>query len=335
MPPSPELTIAIPVGPGYENYLERSVESVKRQTIPVVGISYHDEKGKGPGFARNQLAIKCETPYIAFLDCGDWLEADFSAEMLSAIKMSKGKYVYSGWFRGKSPQEADVEIPIIPSNRCYCFDNDWQVHIVTAVMPVLWVRQVGGFDETLPGMEDTDFFHKMAESGHCGSLVAKPLVHYSEVVMRSEEFHNRKDFEQIKASIQARYHKPIMNCCGRQAVPNVGPFNEKQPGDILAEIQGAAFIVYVGKGSGRIYPQGLGAGQRVWAHPLDVQNDPMHFRAVPMSEWPSLQTSAEIGSYMNEHRVNIHLPDNGAPKQTPPPITAERLRQLAKFGNDE
>ncbi len=330
MPPTPELTIAIPIGPNYEAYVERSVESVKRQTIPVVGISFVDEQGKGPGYARNQLALKCETTYIAFLDCGDWLEPDYAAEMLNGIKMSRsGRYVYSGWFES-SPTG---EIPREPPDRCYCFDNDWRVHLVTAVFPVLWMRQVGGFDETLPGMEDTDFFHKMAEGGHCGQAINKPLLHYSDVVKRSVDFRNRQDYDTIKESIKKRYHKPVMNCCGRQAVPNHGPFNEKQPGDVLAEIQGAAFIVYVGRGSGRIYPQGLGHGQRVWAHQLDVQNDPMHFRSVPMSEWPALETNAEVGDFMNEQRNIIHMPQ--APKPEGKPITAARLRELARFGNDE
>lgn len=336
MPPAPELTIAIPIGPGYEQYVERSVESVKSQTIPVVGISFVDERGKGPGFARNQLALRCETPYIAFLDCGDWLEADYAADMLSAIKMSKGRYVYCGWYGGKSPEEPFEEVPMIPSERCYCFDNNWQVHLVTAVFPVLWMRQVGGFNETLPGMEDTDFFHKLNEAGHCGQLVPKPLIHYSTVNQRSIDFQKRADVEQIKAEIERRYHKPVMNCCGRQAVVNQGPFNEKQPGDILAEIVGAAFIVYVGKGSGRVYPPGMSPGQRCWADPQDVHNDPHHFRAVPMAEWPSLQSSADIGDFMQAQRNNVHLPQaNGIPKPPAAPITAERLRQLARFGNDE
>lgn len=332
MTPTPELTIAIPIGPGYEPHVERSVESVKRQTIPVVGISLHDEHGKGPGFARNQMTLKCETPYIAFLDCGDWLEPDYAAEMLSAFKMAKsGRYVYSGWFES-GPQG---EVVRQPPDRCYCFDNDWRVHLVTALFPVLWARQVGGFDETLPGMEDTDFFHKMHAAGHCGEAVDKPLLHYSTVVKRSVDFHNRPDYEQIKESVRRRYHRPEMNCCGRQAVPNIGPFNEKQPGDILAEVQGAAFIVYVGRGSGRLYPRGLGQGQRCWAAPLDVQNDPAHFRAVPMSEWPALESAAEVGDYMNGQRQNVHLPQaNGAPKAKEPPITAERLRQLARFDNE-
>lgn len=336
MTPTPEVTIAIPIGPGYEGYLERSTESVKRQTIPVKGISFYDEKGKGPGYARNQLALKCDTPYIAFLDCGDWLEPDYSAEMLSALKMARGRYVYSGWFGGKSPETPDEEVPVIPSDRCYCFDNNWQAHLVTALIPVLWLRQVGGFDESLPGMEDTEFFHKLHETGHCGVLVPKPLLHYSDVVARSVAFHNRPDRDQIKEQIERRFHKPTMSCCGRQAVPNQGPFNEKQPGDVLAEVQGAAFIVYVGKGTGRVYPPGLGHGQRCWAHPEDVRADRHHFRELPISEWPRLESATDVGEFMNGQRQNVHMPQaNGAPKPATTPITAERLQQLANLGNDE
>ena len=326
----PTLTICIPIGPGHEHTAERAKNSVKAQTVRVHGQAYYDADGRGAGWTRNQLLKKVDTPYVTFLDADDWLVEDFAAVMLTELKNQEvsGRYVYSSWYEVTNVGTVEVHAP----ERCYCFDNGWQVHLVNAVLPTAWVKAIGGFDEQMPGMEDTDFFHKLHESGHCGWRIDKPLMYYSADGMRSVAFRNRPDYLQTKERIGRRYHKQYMSCCGGQAVPNTGPFNEKQPGDVLAAVLGAQFITYVGKASRRIY-ENTGHGQYVWADPGDVAMDPARFRLVDENVIDANQSSAaQFGAFMNAQRNNVQVPQATPVQRT---INPADLAKLAGFFDNE
>jgi hypothetical protein len=58
------------------------------------------------------------------------------------------------------------------------FQIDQVMHSVTALVPVEWARDVGGFDPDLPGWEEYDFFMKLAVKGYCGTCVRQPLFYY-------------------------------------------------------------------------------------------------------------------------------------------------------------
>lgn len=296
MATSPTLTICIPVGPGHEPLFARASESVKAQTIPVLGIALPDTEGKGAGWARNQLLAKVTTPYVSFLDCDDWLKPDFAEQML--MELDADHYTYSAWYQALGNGQESV---VIPSAECYCFqqDNWWKVHLINAVIPTQWMRDIGGFDETLPGMEDTDAFHRLHAIGHCGKLVNKPLVHYADDGKRSQEFRNHPDYLSIKQAIGARYNKTEMPCCQGQGVSNQGPFGEKQPGDVLARVLGPNFQTYVGRQSDRLY-NNVGYGQLVWADPRDVASDPARFQRVEQTHTPNevISSSAEIATLL-------------------------------------
>jgi glycosyltransferase involved in cell wall biosynthesis len=309
--PVPELTICIPIGPNHEGVVSRAMDSVKRQTVPVLGLAYHDEGGKGTGTARNALIAQVTTPFVAFLDADDWLEPEFASLMVEAAKVADQRYVYSGWYE----ENREVHAP----DRCYCFDNGWQVHLVTAVIPTEWVRAVGGFDEDLPGIEDTDFFHKIHESGHCGQRVDVPLVHYSADGARSMAFRARSDRFDIKAKVGQKYNRgTAMPCCQGDGIKNEGPFGEKQPGDVLAEMLGPLRIT-VGVESRRIYPY-VGYGAQVWADPRDIAREPARFRLIPQViaqspkiETPALTNAADVAEIMEGFRYDgpyVYLPQN-------------------------
>lgn len=276
-PDQPELTIAIPIGPAHDGIAERAMQSVKTQAIPVKGVRYVDHEERGSGYARNQLLERVTTPYVAFLDADDWLEPEFSSLLLAAAKVSGANYVYSSAYVRSADTGEDVFIRA--PKRCYCFDNGWQTHMITAVLKTEWARAVGGFDETLPGMEDTDFFHRLHEAGHCGILVDEPLVHLTERGLRSSAFQVNPDQARIKRNMEQRYNKGTsMSCCQGDGVKNEGPHGERQPGDVLVEVIGTP-VNYVGWETGRIYPR-LGYGERMWADPRDVRRDPRRLQQV-------------------------------------------------------
>ena len=335
----PDLTIAIPIGPGHEELAERAMDSVRKQTTPVTGLAFHDGDGQGTGYARNQLLAKVRTRYVAFLDADDWLEPTFAARMMTALKQVEGEnvYVYCDWYESTPRGELAHAAP----DRCYCFDNGWQVHLVTAVIPAQWAHDVHGFDEGLPGMEDTDFFHKLHEAGHCGRRVEGCLLHYTENGKRSLSFRTHPDYLAIKERVGKRYHKEAMSCCGGDAVQNSGPFGEKQAGDVLVRVNGAAFIRYVGRRSGRIYPEGVGHGALMWVDPADIEGDPARFQRVARvptlapeaTPAPTvLRTNAEVAEFANAHRHEAHVPQNAQTVQKR--LSPVEMMKLAGFRNE-
>lgn len=332
----PDLTICIPIGPYHEQIVTRAMDSVKAQTVAVAGVAYHDDGAKGAGYARNQMLSQVRTPFVAFLDADDWLEPEFASVMVEATASAGLRYVYSDWYEDTPQhQEAVKEAPA----RCYCFDNGWQVHLVTAVIRTDWLRAIGGFDETLPGMEDTDMFHRLHDAGHCGQRVPVPLVHYRGLGERSRTFEARADRQDIKEKIGRKYNRgSAMPCCQGEGVKNEGPFGEQQPGDVLAELQGPPRIT-VGIESRRIYPR-QGYGARCWVDPRDAMRDPMRFKLVPQPlaspkvEQPPLQNVGEIAETFEGWRTDgahVYLPQNDAP---PTPIvraTPSQIRKLAGY----
>lgn len=303
----PILTICVPVGPGHEDIANRAKDSVRAQTVPVRGDAYYDTEGKGAGYARNQLLARVQTPYVAFLDADDYLLPEFAERMLQhqATVEAQGKYTYSGyrapeWDKNSKPTGGLVDV--IPPDECYCPDSGYQVHLISALFRTEWAQAVGGFDESLPGSEDTDFFMKLHVSGHCGVLLPEILLFWdiNGENRRGKRFYFNPNKAQIMQEIIGRYPRENMSCCGGNPVLPNGPAGERQNGDIQARVLGPTFIVYVGKGTGRVY-ENVGYGQIVWASPLDVDADPTRFQRYapppPTPEKPA-QTVTEIAEFM-------------------------------------
>lgn len=308
----PILTICIPIGPGHEKIADRAKDSVRAQSVPVRGEAFFDPDGKGAGYARNKLLERVQTPYVAFLDADDYLLPNFAERMLlhQARIEGEGKYGYSGyrspeWDNNNKPTGGLVDV--IPPEQCYCPDTGYQVHLICALIRTDWARAVGGFDESLPGSEDTDFFMKLRLSGHCGALLPEILMFWdiNGENRRGRRFHFNPKKNEIMQSIVGRYPRENMSCCGGNPVLPNGPAGERQNGDIQAQVLGPTFIVYVGKGTGRIY-ENMGYGQLAWVAPADVDADPVRFKryVAPAEQAPLpehvAQSSAEIAAFMEQ-----------------------------------
>lgn len=328
----PDLTICIPIGPGHEETAERAKESVKAQTVEVIGHAFYDEHGDGAGYARNQLLERVETPYVTFLDADDWIEPTFAEVMLSAAydALEDSKYVYSAWWEVYPANEERIPLP----RKCYCFEdgNWWNVHLINAVIPTHWAREIA-FNEDLPGMEDTDFFHRLHEAGYCGKGLDVPLVHYTSDGNRSKAFRQRSDYLTIKEALGTRYHKDVMSCCG-EAVPNTGPYNDKQAGDMLYAVQGNAFMVYVGRSTQRIYKSD-GYGQLMWVNPGDAAMDPSRFRIVEQPSTTFTDLAPQLNDTLKRRTNGVSVPGSANGKKPGGKITPSKLAGLAGFKRDE
>jgi hypothetical protein len=260
---TPIATVIIPIGEYHRDIAQRAMDSAKRQTIqclvlPVISANT-------PAHGRN-MAEDVETPFVVWLDADDWLESNFVEECLNVYE--QGKYVYTGYIMGHRHVTPPARNPF----------GDGSNHLVTTLYPTGAFRYVGGFDETLPGNEDLDFYLRSQSAGVCGVLCPKPLLHYTADGQRSEVYHRRADQNQIKRMIIERNGGYDMGCCGMPGTPQAPDSGEQQPGDILAEALWMGIRKEPGHATGRVYRSGNHA--RLWVSPADAAAMPHLFRVV-------------------------------------------------------
>jgi hypothetical protein len=152
---------------------------------------------------------------VVFLDADDYLLPQALELMLRAHVSSGGKYIYTDWLAVGATETVHDEAPE--------YDQaGWLMHgqhAVTALLPTAWARDVGGFDETMPGWEDWDFYIKFAIKGYCGERVAVPLLAYRQTTgtVRERSFAAKDDLLAILRERYAAYatgEQPMPGCCG-------------------------------------------------------------------------------------------------------------------------
>lgn len=263
---SPLISIYIPYAPYHAALVHRAIESAQRQTIPckiVSGLSPNS-----PSHFRND-AMFADTPFLVFLDADDILEPTFAADCLRAYQT--GRYVYTSWYCG------DV---LRKPNLCVDADSDYHSHLITTLYPTAVFKALGGFNTTLPGHEDVDFYLRSHQAGVCGVHLDAPLLHYTEHGQRSLNFAQRADKKAIMDDVFLRNggYQTIMACCGGSGIPVQGNPGEAQPGDVLAQTLWAGMKTVVGLATGRIYVGGNGTKLNV--SPDDVEQSPDKFLVV-------------------------------------------------------
>jgi len=238
----PLISVIIPVGPGHAQYLPTALESLLGQTLrqwevivaadgdhgalttalgrtyPFVRRASTERTGSGPGAARNAGIAMARAPLMLFLDADDYLAPDALEKMLRLYIDSDGQYIYSDWFalRGGQMEAHQVD------DYTQAGWLERGVHAVTALIPSEHVRGVGGFDETMRGWEDWDFFIKLAISGVCGRRLPEPLLIYRQHTgtIRERSLTNK---DELLAALKDRYAKyatgdeAMSSCCGGNA----------------------------------------------------------------------------------------------------------------------
>ncbi|NJL56845.1 glycosyltransferase family 2 protein, partial [bacterium] len=139
------LTVIIPYIDRDAHLMERAVASVTAQTIPAVALPVYDRDRRGPQWARNEGLRQAATPFVTWLDADDTLEPGFADACLNAYQPNH--YVYTDYFRG-----ADVHR--LPDHKVCGAGGLYGV--VTRLIRAETARRVGGFDESLKRLEDTE-----------------------------------------------------------------------------------------------------------------------------------------------------------------------------------
>lgn len=269
------LTVCIPCAPYHSPLLPRALDSVYAQTVQTAVLYEMDTEGVGPGVLRNRMLAQVQTPYVAFLDADDWLEPAFAEMGMNAI--SANHYAYSDWYEGQKVIHA--------SDKPWC-GGTW--HIITAVLHTQHARAIGGFDETLSALEDTEFWLKLVTRRICGVHIRQPLVHYSGDGQRSKEARASGRESQIREQLLKQFGG-MMGCCGEQAeAMQALPLGMQQEGDVLAVALWRGNHPEYGRATGRRYPR-MSYPKMTWVDPRDVQARPDMWQVVQQA--PAIQNA--------------------------------------------
>lgn len=252
----PDATIIIPIGPNHMQVAARAIDSAERQTWPTTVITAFDERGHGPGRARNMALQMVRTNWVVFLDADDWIEPNYVARTLQAWKA--GHYVYTDWWEGDVHHSAPA---------CPWINNEW--HVLTSLMPTNAARAVE-FDESLPGAEDKDFYMGLTRGGTCGIHLNEPLFHYGNEGTRARDFIKNSVYDATLMRIDKKHKGKPMGCCGDigSGIVTNNP-GEREPGDVEVVAKWGGNRPILGPITGRNYPR-TGNNKRFWCHPDDA-----------------------------------------------------------------
>lgn len=256
------VSIIIPYAPYHSTIVEQAIAAAYSQSLPCEIIPVHDVDARGAGWARNRGVALSNSLFILCCDADDVLREDAIERMVASYQ--RNHYVYCDDFQGDSLHQT-------PDCGAY-LDGTW--HTVTALIPTAAFKAVGGFDESLPAIEDLDLFLRLQAHGVCGVRCPHPLLRYTANGQRSKTFHQRPDHIEQKQAVYQRWSGAAKMSCGcGSAVSGVIP-DGKQDSDILV----TALYTPMQKGgpvTGRLYPRPRGANSyQIWVDPRDADQRP-------------------------------------------------------------
>lgn len=260
---TPVATILIPYASYHKHLVDRAIDSAVWQTVDCDVVAL--ESPNTPATVRN---MPVSTPFVVFLDADDFLLPSFVEECLRVYE--QGRYIYTSWTEGDI-ERRPRECPFL--NGSY--------HIVTTLYPANVLQAIGGFDTTLPGGEDVDFYLKSASHGICGIYLNKPLVaRPDDSGLRSKQYVELDVHDEILHQIVTKHGgvNNIMGCCGGTGSPAGNNPGAQMPGDVLVQTLWAGMHSENGHVSGRMYIGGN--GNQIWVDPRDLAVMPTFFRQV-------------------------------------------------------
>lgn len=274
-----DVSVVIPVGPYHEALLARAAASCVAQTVPVRVVAVVDHDRRGAGWARNQGLARVTTPYVLFLDADDTLTPSFVERCLSVI--TPRRYVYTDWLEGETVKQAP-DLPWV--------NRSW--HVITTLLWTADAQRVGGFDEILPGAEDTEFYLKLRRSHVCGLRLAEPLFHYGKEGRRAKAFVESGAFDRVMQQFTDHYGGDTMACCG-ETQPDEGPLDGGHPDGVLAQAIWMGNRIERGRVTGFMYPR-IGNGHTTIVHPADIDARPDLWRRVELAPALDVDEGADV-----------------------------------------
>lgn len=148
-----------------------------RQTLARLesaGVRIIRTPNRGPAAARNTGIQQTTSPYVVLLDADDVLESRYLELAAARLDADPGLAFVSCGMRSFG-ESSEVWIP--PTPDLLRSLSGEVVHVSSMFRREVW-DAVGGFDETLRGHEDMDFWVTALERGFVGDVIAEPLLRY-------------------------------------------------------------------------------------------------------------------------------------------------------------
>lgn len=235
---NPVISVVIPVGPNHREIVIDALDSVQGQTFPFWEIVLVNDSGsplenipahvrvintnrQGVANARNEGIKAAKASLLFFLDADDILSFTTLEDLLTEFLAHKGtRYIYPDWFMVK----IDGSVEAVPSRNYERIREGGLYlgglsHPISFLLPKEWAIKTGGFDPSISGYEDWDFFIRMAIQGYCGQRLAKPLMYYRlHTGQEREKAWGRRG--EIEGSLGEKYKTYIngvtqmSSCCG-------------------------------------------------------------------------------------------------------------------------
>lgn len=274
--------VIIPVASWHENTAQDAIGSAHAQTVPVNVIVQHDVDGHGAAQTRNEAVKAGSAPFIVFLDADDVLLADFVAKTLARWLEKRSGYVYTDWWRGVNIASAHEQNNIFSTG---------MYHIITTLLPRKAFEYVGGFDTTLPTLEDEDLYRRIQRAGLCAWRVPEPLVKY-----RAEHGQSATLRDRLLPDMEAWFNrrdgilkgKSMCNCTsntpgGIPVADDTSIYGAYQEGDVLAMALYSPARRTSPTDRMRTYPAPM-MGYPMWVSGADVLARPDMWQPVPAPE---------------------------------------------------
>ena len=256
------VSIIIPIAPYHTTIVDQAIAAARSQSLTCDVFAIADTFSHGAGAARNEGVALSDTPFVYFLDADDTIRPDTIENLLQYYR--QGAYVYSDDYQGDSLHQT-------PDCGAY-LNGTW--HTVNALIPTTAFKAIGGFDETLPALEDLDLFLRLQAQGICGVRCPHPLVRYTAGGQRSKAFQAQPDYLSIKQAIYQRWSgAAIMGCGCGAAVSGQIPENKLDTDILVTALYTPRQIV--GVITGRLYARPRGAeSYQLWVDPRDQEAKP-------------------------------------------------------------